>query len=178
MESISFVKLMALTKRIREQNAGSVEMPLWVRVSIPIAVGLFIFALAISAAVVPRLRLLHLLQALIYVAILILTRRNNAWGFGIAVFIAVAWNGLNLFVTNLSEIGARLFLSFLRTGHVNRPDTVMVFIGTMAHFLLIAASITGFILLKPDKKQWFRFFAGGVLVIVYMAFIAAIAAPR
>jgi hypothetical protein len=167
-----------MPNHIRQKNLESMEVPLWVRLSIPIGVGLFIFALVVSAVVVPQLRLLHLLQALIYVAIFILTRRSNAWGFGAAVFIATAWNCLNLFVTNLSEIGAGLFWSFVRTGHLNRPDTVMVFIGTMAHVLLIAASITGFIRLKPDKKQWYRFFAGGLLVLAYMALIIAIAAPR
>ncbi|HEV3249436.1 MAG TPA: hypothetical protein VGZ71_00685, partial [Puia sp.] len=90
------------------------RVPRWIRLSIPVGVGLFIFALAVSAAVVPQLRLLHLLQALIYVAIFILTRRSNALGFGAAVFIATAWNCLQLFVTNLSETGAALFWSFVR----------------------------------------------------------------
>ena len=167
-----------MPNRIKQKNLGSLGVPRWVRLSIPVGVGLFIFALAVSAAVVPQLRLLHLLQALIYVAILILTRRSNALGFGAAVFIATAWNCLQLFVTNLSETGAGLFWSFVRTGHLTRPDTVMVFIGTMAHFLLIAASIAGFIRLKPDKKQRYRFFVGGFLVLAYMALIIAIAAPR
>ena len=167
-----------MPNRIRKKNIGSMRVPRWVRLSIPVGVGLFIFALAVSAAVVPQLRLLHLLQALIYVAIFILTRRSNALGFGAAVFIATAWNCLQLFVTNLSETGAALFWSYVRTGHLNRPDTVMVFIGTVAHFLLIAASIAGFIRLKPDKKQWYRFFVGGSLVLAYMALIIAIAAPR
>jgi len=43
---------------------------------IPIGAGLFVIALAGSALVVPELRLLHLLQALIYVAIVILARRT------------------------------------------------------------------------------------------------------
>ena len=167
-----------MPNRSRKKNIGSLTLPRWVRLFIAVGVGLFIFALAVSAAVVPQLRLLHLLQALIYVAIFILTRRSNAFGFGAAVFMATAWNCLQLFVTNLSETGATLFWSFVRTGHLNRPDTVMVFIGTMAHFLLIAASIAGFIRLKPDKKQWYRFFVGGFLVLAYMALIFAIAGPR
>ena len=167
-----------MPNRIRQKNLGSGGVPRWVSLSIPVGAGLFIFALAVSAVVVPQLRLLHLLQALIYVAIFILTRRNNAWGFGAAVFIATAWNCLNLFVTNLSETGAGLFWSFVRTGHLNRPDTVMVFIGTMAHLLLIAASIMGFIRLRPDKKQWYRFFAGGLLGLACMTLIIAIVNPR
>lgn len=150
----------------------------WVHLSITVGVGVFILALTVSAVVVPQLRLLHLLQALIYVSIIILTRRNSPWGFGAAVFISTAWNCLNLFITHLFGIGAGLLWSFIRTGQLTRPDTVMVFIGSIAHFLLIVASITGLIRLKPGKKQWFHFFAGGMLVMAYMALIIIIAAPH
>jgi hypothetical protein len=44
---------------------------------IPIGAALFIVALIVSALVVPQLRLLHCLQALIYVAVVILARRNS-----------------------------------------------------------------------------------------------------
>ena len=60
----------------------------WTRVWIPLGAGLMIVALAGSAAVVPQLRLLHLFQALIYVAVILLARRNLAWGFGAAIVIA------------------------------------------------------------------------------------------
>jgi hypothetical protein len=52
----------------------------WIRVSISIGVGLFLLALALSAVIVPQLLYLHLLQALIYLAVIVLTQRNNAWG--------------------------------------------------------------------------------------------------
>jgi hypothetical protein len=150
----------------------------WIRLSILVGVVLFILALAASAIVVPQLRLLHLLQALIYVAIIILTRRNSAWGFGIAVFISAAWNCLNLFVTHLFQAGAQQVWSFVLTGYTSRPDTAMVFIASLAHFLLIIACMAGFLLLRPEKRQWIQFFAGGLLVLAYMALIIAISAPH
>jgi hypothetical protein len=150
----------------------------WIRISIPIGAGLFILALTVSAVVIPQLRLLHLLQALIYVAIIILTSRNSPWGFGVAVFISTAWNCLNLFVTHLFEAGAGLLWSFLRTGHLSRPETVMVFIGSLAHFLLIVACMVAFLQLRPGKKQWSQFFTGGFLILSYMALIIFIAAPH
>lgn len=52
----------------------------WTRVWIPLGAGLFIFALVGSAVAVPQLRLLHLFQALIYVAVILLARRNYASG--------------------------------------------------------------------------------------------------
>lgn len=44
--------------------------------------GLFLLALVVSAILVPDLRVLHSLQALIYVAVIVLARRNSAWGYG------------------------------------------------------------------------------------------------
>src|SRR5580704_10797923 len=59
---------------------------------ISIGAGLFLVALAVSALAVPQLRLLHLLQAFIYVAVVILARRNNVYALGAGFTIAVAWN--------------------------------------------------------------------------------------
>ena len=155
-----------------------VSGPRWTRVSISIGVGLFILALTLSAVFVPQLRLLHLFQALIYVAVIVLTGRNSPWGFGVGVIIPAAWNCLNLFVTHLFQAGAGQFWSLLRTGHVSRPDTLMVMIGGVAHFLLIIACMAGFIQLRPRMKQWGQFFAGGFLALAYFALIVVTAAPH
>jgi hypothetical protein len=160
---------------MRQNPAGS---SCWTRLSIPIGVVLFVFALAVSAFFVPQLRLLHVLQAMIYVAVLVLTRRNSPWGFGIGVIIPTAWNCLNLFVTHLFQAGARQIWSLLHTGHVSRPETMMVTVGVAAHFLLIIACIAGFIQLRPRRKDWGQFFAGGFLAMAYFALIIAIARPR
>jgi hypothetical protein len=150
----------------------------WKRVSIPIGVGLFVFALAGSAFLVPQLRLLHVLQALIYVAILALARHNSPWGFGIGVIIPTAWNCLNLFVTHLFQKGAVQFWSLVRTGHVSQPVPMLVMVGGLAHFLLIIACMAAFIRLRPHMKQWGQFFAGGFVASTYFALIIAIARPR
>src|SRR5580698_2096146 len=135
----------------------------WTRVSISIGVGLFLLALALSAVIVPQLLYLHLLQALIYLAVLVLTQRNNAWGYGIGVIVPTAWNCLNLFVTHLFQKGAVQFWSLihsgqfwflLRTGHVSRPETMSVMVGGAAHFLIIVACVAGFLHLRPRGKQW------------------------
>jgi len=147
-------------------------------VSIAIGVGLFILALVFSAVFVPQLRLLHLFQALIYVAVIVLTRRNSPWGFGVGVIIPAAWNCLNLFVTHLFQAGAGEFWSLLSTGHVSRPDTLMVMIGGVAHFVLIIACMAGFLQLRPRMKQWGQFFGGGLLALAYFALIIVTTAPR
>jgi hypothetical protein len=150
----------------------------WIGVAIPIGVILFILALTLSAVFVPRLRPLHLFQALIYVAVIVLTRRNSPWGFGVGVTIAAAWNCLNLFVTHLFQAGAGQFWVLLHTGYVSRPDTLMVMVGGVAHFVLIIACMAGFIQLRPGIKQRGQFFAGGLLALAYFALIIVILVPH
>jgi hypothetical protein len=159
-----------------KQNPVTVSR--WVHGSILVGVGLFILALTLSAIFVPQLRLLHLFQSLIYVAVVVLARRNSAWGFGAGAIIAICWNGLNLFVTHLFQAGAGQFWSLLRTGHVSRPDTLMVMVGGMAHFLLIIACMTGFLQLRPGMKRWGQFFAGGLLALAYLLLIVVTTAPH
>ena len=150
----------------------------WTRVWIPLGAGLFIFALAGSAVAVPQLRLLHAFQALIYVAVIILARRNRASGFGAGIAIAVAWNSLQLLVTHNMQGGARALWTFLYTGQLRRPDTVMVFVGGVGHFVLIVACLAAFRQLRPGKKEWRQFLTGGVLALAYFGVIVATMLPR
>src|ERR1700728_2076376 len=94
------------------------------RVWIPIGAGLFLVALAVSAVAVPELRLLHFLQALIYVAVVILVRRNNVFALGAGFTIAVAWNCLEFFGPHLMQAGAVLLWTFLHTGL--RPQRILL----------------------------------------------------
>jgi hypothetical protein len=151
---------------------------IWIRVSILVGVGLFLLALGVSAAIIPRLRLLHILQALLYVAVLILTRRSSPWGLGAGTIIAIAWNILNLFITHLFQAGAGQLWALLHTGHVTDSVTLMVTIGGIGHFILIIACIAGFLEQRPTAKNWAPFFGGGFLALAYMALIIATTAPR
>lgn len=148
------------------------------RVWIPIGAGLFLVALAVSAAVIPELRLLHFLQAFIYVAVVILARRDNAYALGAGFTIAVAWNCLEIFGPHLMQAGAVMFWSFLHTGQVQHLETMMVPIGGIGHFVLIIACLTALFHQTTDTKKWWKFLAGGVVVLVYFALIVAIARPR
>jgi hypothetical protein len=88
----------------------------WTRVWIPLGACLFIAALVGSALAVPKLLVLHAFQSLIYVAIVVLARKNRAVGFGAGVAIAVAWNSKEWLGPYLIQAGAREFWSFLGTG--------------------------------------------------------------
>ncbi len=157
-----------------ERSNGSLSTRVWIF----IGAAFFLAALAISAIVVPQLWLLHILQSLIYIAIIILARRNSAWGFGAGVTIGVAWNSLNLFVTHLMQAGAVAFWSFLQTGHIQRLETMMVLVGGIAHFILIIACVAAFCNQPKGNKKWWKFAGGAVLTIAYMILIVIIARPR
>ena len=145
----------------------------WTRVWIPLGAGLFIAALTGSAVVIPQLRLLHAFQALIYAAVVFLARRDSALGFGAGITIAVAWNSLEWLGPHLIQAGAHEFWTFLSTGHMRRPDTLMVFIGGVAHIILIVACLAAFRQLHLGKKEWWHFLTGGALVLAYFAVIVA-----
>ena len=155
-----------------------IAAPSWTRIWIPIGAVLFVVALTVSALVVPQLRLLHLLQALIYVAVVILALRNNVWGFGAGVTIAVVWNSLNLFVTHLMQAGVFTFWTFLRTGQVRRVDTMMVTRGGIGHFILLIGCMAALLARPTKNKQWWKFVGGGVTTLAYFALIVAIARRR
>ena len=148
------------------------------RVWIPIGAALFVVALGVSALVVPQLRLLHLLQALIYVAIVILARRNSVWGLGAGITIAVFWNTFNLFGTHLMQAGALAFWSFIQTGQVRRLETMMVAVGGIAHIVLIIACLAALRDCGTEHNKWWKFIGGGVMALAYLALIIAIARPR
>jgi hypothetical protein len=148
------------------------------RIWIPFGAGLFIVALVGSALVVPQLRLLHAFQALIYVVVILLARRNSALGFGAGTTVAVAWNGLEWLGPHLIQAGARELWTFLGTGHIRRPDTVMVFTGSIAHIVLVVACVAAFRQLHPGKREWWQFLAGGVLVLAYFAVIVITLLPH
>jgi hypothetical protein len=153
------------------------------RVWIPIAAALFTVALIVSAVVLPELRLLHVLQALIYVAIVILARRNSMWAIGAGLTIAVVWNSLNLFVTHNMQRGVTVLWSLLQTGQMRElgPHPIVpmtVLLGGIGHFVLISACLAALFDRRIDDKKPWKIVAGGVLALAYFALIIIVSAPR
>jgi hypothetical protein len=159
-------------------KTGLASEPSSTRLWIPVGAALFIVALAVSACMIPQLRLLHFLQALIYFAVVILARRNSAWGFGAGAIVAVAWNSLNLFVTHNMQAGMVALWSFLHTGRVQRPLTMVILLGGTAHLVLIIACLAAILRLPREEKKWWKFAGGGVAALAYLGLIVAIARPR
>ncbi len=143
----------------------------WIQGSIDFGAGFFMLALFLSAVFDPRIRVLHTLQALIYVAVMVLTRRQSAWGFGAGFFIAAFWNYTNLFVTTFVRNGADQLLLLLHTGRLRRPDLLVALVAAFGHFLMMAACAVGWARLRPGGRQMGEFVLGGVLAIGYFVLI-------
>jgi hypothetical protein len=150
----------------------------WINASILVGAGLFIFALILSAVFDPRIRVLHALQALIYIAVIALTRNNNAWGFGAGCIISAFWNYINLFVTTFIKAGLQQLSTLLQTGQLHRPDLLIAVVAAAGHFLLIAACLAGFLRTRPDSRRWGQFIGGGVLAVSYFVAIIITTGPQ
>jgi hypothetical protein len=146
----------------------------WIRNSILIGVWFFIFALAVAAIFDPRIRVLHIFQALIYLAVLVLTRRNSPWGFGMGALIAIFWN--YIFLVSLIGLGVETVWINLRSG---RPDLILQLLASLSQVLLIVACLAGFLSSQPTIKQWMQFVAGGLLAVSYfIVSIMILTGPR
>lgn len=163
-------------------NASALAKPAtnapWIDTCILIGSGLFVFALGVAAAFVPNLRVLHVLQALVYVAVVILTRRQSAWGFGVGVAAAAFWNAVGFFATPpLLLNGVQELWAATRTGQVQHPDLMLMLLAGAGHVLIIIACLVGFFRTRPGARQWAEFLAGGVLVTGYVAAIVFAVGP-
>jgi hypothetical protein len=143
-----------------------------------IGAGLFLLALLISAILVPDLRILHSLQALIYVAVIFLAVRNSAWGYGAGFSVAILWNLMGLFLTHLIQAGAIALWSLLRTGHTGELVPMAVTLGGIGHFILIYASVLLMVRFNAESRKWWKFAGGGVLSLVYFALLVALFQPH
>jgi hypothetical protein len=149
----------------------------WINACILIGSGIFVFGLVVSAVFAPEWRVLHALQALIYVAVVMLTRRKSAYGFGAGVSVAVFWNSIGIFYSTLFLDGVEDLWATIRTGSAPRPDLLLQLLAFGGHILIIVACLVGFFRTRPGKRQWGQFVAGGSLVIGYLVVIVFSAGP-
>jgi hypothetical protein len=152
--------------------------PGWVRLLIAAGAGCFIIALLVSAIFDPTIRLLHLLQALIYVAVIALSWRSNPWGFGAGFTIGLFWNYINLFVTTFIAAGLHQLWLLLTTGRLDRPDLFIAVVAAGGHVLLIVGCAAGFLRCRPSLADWGKLAAGGVLAVAYFALIIVTTGPQ
>jgi hypothetical protein len=149
----------------------------WINACILLGSGIFVFGLVLSAVFAPEWRLLHALQALIYVAVVGLPRRRSAYGFGAGIGVAVFWNSIGIFWSTLFLEGIENLWDAMRTGSAPRPDLFLQLLAFGGHMLIIVACLVGFLRTRPGIRQWGQFAAGGVLVIGYLVAIVFAVGP-
>lgn len=149
----------------------------WINSSIVVGSAIFIFALAVSAFFAPQWRVLHVLQALIYIAVIVLARRDSAWGFGAGVFIATFWNVLVLFRSPVGVQAVAGIRALIHGGPAPQPDVLLQLFAACGNFLIIAACLVGFFRTRPGARQWGQFAAGGVLAVGYLLAMVFMVGP-
>jgi hypothetical protein len=158
---------------------SSLNQTNWIKWLIVASCVVFILVLILSAVFDPSIRVLHVFQAFIYVAVIILAARHSAWGYGAGCLIAAFWNWINLAHTTFIANGMRELSRLLQTGQVQRPDQLIAVLAATAHFVLIGFCLVGFARIKP-KTGWdfLKFLAGGLLAIGYFVGIIIAFGPQ
>src|SRR5581483_314867 len=132
----------------------------WINICIIVGCALFVLGLAVSAFFAPEWRALHVMQALPYVVVILLSRRKNPWGFGAGAITASFWNAILLF---RSPVGVALI-----HGKTSDPSIVISLVAAMGHFLIIIGCLVGFARTHPAGRHWAKFGAGGVIAVSYL----------
>ena len=138
----------------------------WINGMIAVGSTMFVIGLVISAAFAPEWRVLHVFQALIYIAVVLLTRRKHAAGFGAGLAVAVFWNVLFIGKAGhdiVQELGA-----LARTWQPHRPDLLLSLFAACGHMLIIIACVVGAFRMRPVARQWAQWAAGGVFSLAYL----------
>lgn len=145
--------------------------------AIAIGSGMFVFGLTISAVFAPEWRVLHVFQALIYVALVAMTWRKIPAGFGAGLFVALFWDALSLFATTAARDGIRELATLARTGHTGHPDVLLSLFAFCGHLLIIIGCIAGFIRTRPSARHWGQLLIGGIVALGYLIAIVFIFGP-
>jgi hypothetical protein len=140
---------------------------------------MFVFGLAVSAAFAAEWRVLHFFQALIYVALVMLARRNSPRGFGIGLFVAGFWNALSLFTTTATRDGIVELARAMSTGKVERPDLLLNLFAFAGHTLIMIGCVIGFLRLRPGRREWSELVIAGLAGFAYLlAIVFAFGPPQ
>lgn len=137
----------------------------WTTALIVGGAGIFVLGLLVSAVLDPRIRVLHILQALPYFVIAALAFRNSPWGFGAGASIAAFWNYIWL-----SQV--------LRPANWTDWSLLMTLLPAAGHFAIIIGSLAAFIRIRPGVRHWTRFIVGGVISVAYLVAIVVITGPQ
>jgi hypothetical protein len=134
----------------------------------------FISILLLSGYFEREVLVLHAFQSLIYVAVIVLSLRENKWGHGVGISIAVLWNTFNTFSGFVFVAGFRQWAVLLSQGRVTNPVHLLAPLAWFDHVALIACLGWAYTRLPQKKLSDIGILLGSFLAVM-MYFIAIIA---
>ncbi len=111
---------------------------------ITVGAGVFIFVLAVSAVFVPAIRWLHVAQASMYVAAVLLSSRRSPWGHFVGASAAGLWNVLAMFASPL-------FVELI--DHPTRPDLLLQGFAWLANLAVVVGSAWAYSRLTTKSRR-------------------------
>ena len=137
----AFTVLISSERKVRERRGDMVKrfgLPEWL---ITIGGSFFILALGVSAAFIPEIRWLHVVQAALYLAAIVLCLRHSRWGYYLGGSIGGFWSLVAL-------IGSPLFAELI--AQPARPDLVLQGLAWLANLAVVIGTILAYRRL-PDR---------------------------
>lgn len=123
--------------------------------------------------------LLHVFQSLIYAAVIVLSLRQNKWGYGIGISIATLWNTYNTFSGFVFVAGFRQWAVFVSQGRITNPVSLLAPLAWVDHVALIACLGLAYTRLPQKKLSDIGLLLGSFLVVTtYFIGIIAIFWPQ
>jgi len=146
---------------------------------IELGAAIFIGALALSAYWEPDIRWLHFFQAWMYIAAVVLIRRENRWGYFIGISAAGLWDYVNAFATTFLFSGLQQLSAWVHSGHLQRPDLLIALPAWFANLAVVVGCLWGYVRLKTkalsDAGRLVLTFA---LTTGFLALDMAVCQPR
>jgi hypothetical protein len=135
----------------------------------------FVVVLAIAAYWDPSIRVLHLFEALPYIAAAVLCLRSYRFGYPLGAVSGAFWLWTAGFLTTFIRNGFERLAMLIRTGSVDRPDILIAVPAAIATAGLLLFSVAGYVR-KPGKSGKDVLLLAAALVLVPAFFIAIMAA--
>jgi hypothetical protein len=139
----------------------------------------FMLMLGLSAYWEPDIRWLHFLQALMYVATIVLGLHRNSWGYFIGFSAAGLWIYANLFATTFFLNGLQQLSQWVHTGHLERADLLIAVPAWFSNLLVVIGCAWGYFR-SPTRslRDAVRFLVTFALTTGFFALDMALFQPR
>jgi hypothetical protein len=140
---------------------------------------LFVSILALAAYWDRSVRVLHVFEAIPYVAAAVLGARRSKVGYAVGAASGLFWLFLAGYLVTFVRNGFEVLAATLRAGHVVRPDVLIAVPAALGAGALSVASVVGYATLKYKSPRDAGLFTGAfVAVAVFFFAIFAAFAPQ